>query len=381
MSHTVPPTQDFVARSPHYQARRKGRYIVVELVDPHQALSTSAYGGGQRDDLRYLVNHQSCEGSGHNERFELLMELGDEGYHRQVCSELELPPETVALMGTAANMAYAGTAAASHAELSVQAIVTAGVEGNAGTAGDPARWHESDAGWAASNPNSGTINTTVLINWPLTPAALARAVTTATEGKTAALQELAISSRYSADMATGTGTDQYCIAALSDAQKTPKTNSGHHAKLGELIGSTVRQATREALRWQNGLEASYTRGLAHALRRFGFSEERCWQELENRLDERLFALIKKNAKPVLFEPQVAAAAYAFAAVWDRVHYGTLPAALAAPLLRQQAATLASSLAAKNESWPQCHAALHFDAENPLAIVYDALACGWRQKWI
>jgi adenosylcobinamide amidohydrolase len=306
--------QDPVAHSSHYQALRKGRYIIVELIGPHQVLSTSAYGGGQRDDLRYLINHQSCEGSGHSERFELLMELGDEGYHRHVCSELELPPEAVALMGTAANMAYAATAEASHAELCVQSIVTAGVEGNAGTAGDPARWHERDEGWSANNPNAGTINTIVLVNWPLTPAALARAVITATEGKTATLQELAISSRYSADMTTGTGTDQYCIAAPVDAGKTPKTNSGHHAKLGELIGSTVRRATLEALRWQNGLEPSYTRGLVHALRRFGFSEDHYWRELESRLEEDLFVLLKKNAKPVLFEPQIAAAAYAFAAV-------------------------------------------------------------------
>ena len=118
----------------------------------------------------------------------------------------------------------------------------------------------------------------------------------------------------------------------------------------------------------------------HALRRFGFSEDHYWRELESRLEEDLFLLLKKNAKPVLFEPQIAAAAYAFAAVWDRVRYGTLPDALAAPLLRQQAATLASSLAAKNESWPQCHAALHFNAEAPLAIIYDALAFEWQLKW-
>lgn len=374
------PPQDLVAQGSHYQALRRGRYIIVELNAPHQVLSTSAYGGGQRDDLRYIVNHQSCEGSGHNERFDLIMGLGDEGYHRQVCDELDLPPDRVALMGTAANMAYAATTETSHEELNVRTIVTAGVEGNAGTAGDPARWHESDAESAAGNPNAGTINTIVLINWPLTPAALARAVITATEGKTAALQELAVSSRYSADISTGTGTDQYCIAAPIDTGKTPKTNSGHHAKLGELIGGTVRWATREALRWQNGLEPSYTRSLLHALRRFGFSEERYWQALESRLTENLYILLKKNAKPVLFEPHVSAAAYAFAAVWDRVRYGAISAASADPLLRQQAALLACALAAKSDIWPQCYQALHFDAEAPLDMVYDALALGWQLKW-
>ena len=54
----------------------------------------------------------------------------------------------------------------------------------------------------------------------------------------------------------------------------PKTNAGHHAKLGELIGKSVRRATLEALRWQNGLEASHTRSVFHALQRFGFREDR-----------------------------------------------------------------------------------------------------------
>ena len=43
-------------------------------------------------------------------------------------------------------------------------------------------------------------------------------------------------------------------------------------KLGELIGRSVRQATQEALRWQNGLEPSYTRGVFHALGRYGVKE-------------------------------------------------------------------------------------------------------------
>ena len=49
----------------------------------------------------------------------------------------------------------------------------------------------------------------LFINRPLTPAALARVVVTMTEGKTAALQRLAVPSKLHIDLATGTGTDQY----------------------------------------------------------------------------------------------------------------------------------------------------------------------------
>lgn len=371
---------ELFASDDHYRIQRRGRYLVTELHGPHRVLSTSAWGGGQREDLRYLVNHQSCEGSGHQARFELLHQLGEQGYHHQVCAELDLEAARVALMGTAANTNYAASANAEHAEVRACAVVTAGVEGNAGRAGDPALWHEGENDWAKVDPNSGTINTILLINWPLTEAALARAVTTLTEAKSAALQELAIASRYSADLATGTGTDQYCIAAPLDPSRKAKTNTGHHAKLGELIGQTVLQATREALRWQNGLEPSYTRGLVHALKRFGFTEAGCLDALEQRLDPELYTLLQKNSKAVLYEPQATAAAYAFATVWDRVRYGTLAKSLAAAVLRQQAAVLAACLAARADAWPQCWQTLRFDQDQPLAVVYDAVALGWRLKW-
>ena len=57
-----PASSDVLCRSALFSARRFGRYLVVELLAPHRVLSTSAVGGGQRDDVRFLVNHQSCEG-------------------------------------------------------------------------------------------------------------------------------------------------------------------------------------------------------------------------------------------------------------------------------------------------------------------------------
>ena len=128
-----------------------------------------------------------------------------------VCGEIGLPPDQVALMGTAANMNYAAVVdAAKIAELEVTASVTAGVQGNACCAGDPANWRENEHGWEKVD---GTINTLLLINRPLTVSAMARAVVTMTEAKTTALQRLAVRSLYSGDAATGTGTDQFAIAA------------------------------------------------------------------------------------------------------------------------------------------------------------------------
>ena len=60
--------------------------------------------------------------------------------------------------------------------------------------------------------------------------------------------------------------------------------------------------------------------------------------------------------------------------------GTISHLLAAPVLRQQAATLATSLAAKPEAWLLCYEQLEVDEGMFLDVVYDALALGWRLKW-
>jgi adenosylcobinamide amidohydrolase len=351
--------------------RRAGRFLTAELAGEHMVLSTSVRNGGQQAALRYLVNHQSCEASQHSERHALITGMGQEAYHDVACGEAGLPPQQVALMGTAANMNYAAVVACEDRGLEVTAVVTAGVQGNAACAGDPARWREGDSGWEKVD---GTINTMLLINRPVTSATMARAVVTMTEGKSAALQRLAVRSLYSGDQATGTGTDQYAIAAA--VGERPLTSASPHVKLGELIGVAVRDATLEALRWQNGLEPSYTRAIFTALGRFGLKEETFFADIAPFLSERELELLRRNSKAVFYEPLVAAAAYAIAAILERVRYGTLPASGEA--LRLQAATMAASLAAQPQRWNEFLAELHDD--DPMRLVLRAIATGWAAKW-
>lgn len=359
---------------------RSGRFIVADLLVPHRVLSTSSLGGGQTESVRYLVNHQSCEGKAHVARHGVITGHGAEHYHRVSCAEIDLSPAETALMGTAANMNYAVLRSEKFEELEVVAVVTAGVQGNAARAGDPAVWHEREDGWSKLNPHNGTINTMLLFNWPLTPAALARAVVTMTEAKTAALLELAVPSLYSDGLATGTGTDQYCIASPLDPSRKAKEATSPHVKLGELIGVTVRDATKEALRWQNGLEPSYGRGLFHALGRFGLNEARAHELLPRLLSEADYQLLKDNDKAVFYEPGVAAAAYALASVLDRIRYGTLPAGLAQESLRQQAASMAVALSAKPQQWSAYWSELQATAGGPIDLILRAVALGWKSKW-
>jgi hypothetical protein len=220
----------------------------------------------------------------------------------------------------------------------------------------------------------------LLINRPLTPAALARVVVTMTEGKSAALHRLAVPSKLHVDLATGTGTDQYCIAAPVSSAR-PLTSASPHMKLGELVGLAARTATIEALRWQNGLEASYTRGVFHALGRYGVREATLFDDIAPFLGEPDLELLRKNSKAAFYEPLVGAAAHALATVCDRVRYGTIPEAVAADAMVQQAAALAANLAAQVHRWAEFRATLRPHANGDVkALVLRALALGWSEKW-
>jgi adenosylcobinamide amidohydrolase len=371
---------EVLARVPTAVVRRRGRFVVADLVGRHAVLSTSSRNGGQVDHVRHLLNHQSVEGSGHETRSQAILHRGEAAYHDEVSAAAEVPAGETAVMGTAANMNYAAMATERDLDIEVTAVVTAGVQTNATTAGDPARWREAPDGFVRVPDAAGTINTMLLVSAPVNAPTLARLVVTMTEAKSAALYRLAVPSTASADLATGTGTDQFCIAAPIDG-RPPLTSASPHMKFGEIVGCAVRDATLEALRWQNGLEPSYTRGLFHALGRYGVRESGLLDELAGLLTADDLDLLRRNSRAVFYEPMVGAAAHALAAVLDRSRHGTLPASVIPEAILQQATTLATALAARPDRWTAFRARLTgHGADDPKSLVLRAIALGWSEKW-
>jgi len=192
-------------------------------------------------------------------------------------------------------------------------------------------------------------------------------------------------------LATGTGTDQYAIAAPRSGGPL-RSWTGKHTKAGELIGRAVKEATLEALRWQNGLERSYTRSIFHALGRFGLTEEAFRSAQKSLLSEREFQFLVDNRDPVIHEPQLSAASYAFAAVLDRTLAGTVGASAALEALVNQAALMAAGLAARPGEFASFRAELAAKAfpdpgTDPrvlaaaaMDLANRAIALGWRRKW-
>ncbi|MBL8992156.1 MAG: adenosylcobinamide amidohydrolase, partial [Spirochaetia bacterium] len=129
----------------YFSVRRRGRFVIADLHSPHLVLSTSYVNGGMDAGLRHLVNHQCSEGRRDILRHDVIAGMGQEEYHKSVAGEISVPSEGLALMSTAAQMQMTAVETERHEEIQVWALATAGVQGNAGRAGDPATWHEAAA--------------------------------------------------------------------------------------------------------------------------------------------------------------------------------------------------------------------------------------------
>jgi adenosylcobinamide amidohydrolase len=96
----------------------------------------------------------------------------------------------------------------------------------------------------------GTINIIVILNANPTDSCLVNLFLTATEAKTAAMNDYDIRSRYSGDAATGTITDSLSVVVTGVGEKIEL--GGPASNIGQLVGSAVRQVVKEAADKQEG---------------------------------------------------------------------------------------------------------------------------------
>ena len=240
--------------------------IVIPFKGKRRVLCTAPYNGGYRTDLKTVFNHDCNPGVGCS------AEMKGKTYREHMMRTMEeigLDPETAAGLETAASMDNAAICTERFEKLAVTAIVTGGIEVNAGRVGDPATWIEDSA--VAPEYRPGTINILLCINGDLSQGAMARALVTCTEAKTAAIQELMAESRSSRGLATGSGTDGTIVAADMESEMY-LTDAGKHSKLGELIGRAVKPAVKRALYLQTKLDAGRQHNVIRRLSRFGVSE-------------------------------------------------------------------------------------------------------------
>jgi len=173
-----------------------------------------------------------------------------EEFQKKFPLALGIRPEEIAFLSTGVDMDNLAVCERSYQEFKVCCLATAGAKGNALRTGvDVASYVERAGNFTSA---SGTINVILLTNATLSDGAMARAIITATEAKTAALQDLDVRSTSTPqNQATGTGTDNIIVVSRKGLGKALRLASGH-TKIGELIGFSTKTAVAEALKKHDG---------------------------------------------------------------------------------------------------------------------------------
>ncbi len=208
---------------------RRGNWLIAELGDFHDVLSWAVVNGG-RTKARRVAWLQVTAG-------DLAPPIHPEEYFRKKMTEEKIE-EAVGFLTSGNIDRYAESEKKSQG-LTVRTVVTAGMS-NALRVGDA----------PGKLPSIGTINLLCRLSVPLSEEALVEAVSIAAEARTLAVLETDVPSIQSAEPATGTGTDCIVIASPNGTRHQGDRYQfcGKHTALGSLIGSSVLEATRMALK-------------------------------------------------------------------------------------------------------------------------------------
>jgi len=291
--------------------------IVVILPEGRSTLTTSWVNGGYREDLEAVFNHHVPRGKHSAED----LEGGSvPAYLEFISKKLGVDPEKSSGLLTAACMENAAIVTRSFRGVEVTAIVTGGIEVNGGRVGDPASYYQENGAYQYIQ---GTINTILLIGANLPPYSMTRAIVTASEAKTAALQQLVAPSRHSNGIATGSGTDMIAIVADRTSPIT-LTDAGKHSKLGEMIGRCVLEATLRALELQSDLTPLSQRDVMVRLDRFGVDEAMYWKAASRLEGQNRKAAFLKELREFSKNPSLVGSTAAILHIVDEISWGLIP---------------------------------------------------------
>lgn len=200
----------------------KPEAVHVQSSEILTTLSSSFFGGGFRR-VRHIINANVAEDYCSDTPAADL---------RAIAARCGVSDPFVGLL-TSVPLRKARMVFSEHREVRAGVLVTAGV-GNATSAGVSLP--------CESRP--GTINIILLLDAKLTRSSMVNAIVTATEAKSAVLNEMDIRT-YDGLLATGTSTDTVTVAMTGLEPLQPY--AGPATVLGWLIAKTVRQALKESL--------------------------------------------------------------------------------------------------------------------------------------
>jgi len=209
----------------------------------------------QFDEIHYALSTGQLNGGFHhilavrNQRLGFVVETENElpggsvsNYLAQEFTQIDLPINFCTALLTSASPDKSGYACVKADDIIVEAIITAGIEKTAQRAGDGYHYIEKDGEFHSP----GTINIIVFTNVALTDGAMAKAIITITEAKTAILNEMNVKSLMSDKLATGSATDG--IIFTIDTNGPLLTDTSTFSQLGDCIAKAVQEALKLALK-------------------------------------------------------------------------------------------------------------------------------------
>ena len=301
--------------------------VLVRFGPKRNGIVSSWLNGGYNEDLSAVFNHQLSQENidkyGDGGILNFLNDLSNDFYN-----DLNLRSDKLSGLITSADMNSYSIACERYRDIEIIAITTAGARVNAVSAGDLASYYEINADYRYDlednkinnqindqsnnqNPNNpGTINTILLINTKLDESSLLLAEMIAVEAKAVALRDLMVSSNYSNEIATGTGTDGIAIFSNMESENFTD-NVSKHAKIGELIGKVVIDSIKDALAKLQWLTPTYQLNALVRLDRFQYNLDDFYNDylpkhvkMEDEDDKRKFILslirISKNPELVSY---------------------------------------------------------------------------------
>ena len=213
--------------APNIKMVLKENLLAVLSDFPLSTVSSAIHNGGAKE-TKVIVNTQVTKEYGDS-----MLHEDPEKFIQLTYKKLGLPDSFVGMV-TYAQVADYALYSKSDGDLAVSVVATAGCT-HAESAGEPITLQEI----------TGTINIIVLVDGNPIESCLASSIITATEAKTAALQELDVRSRWSGASATGTITDAIVIAGTGKGAEIEY--GGPASQLGQLVGWCTRKAVKEAV--------------------------------------------------------------------------------------------------------------------------------------
>ena len=243
------------------EAEIQDNKLILKSKIPLKILSSAVLNGGSRE-ANCIVNVQVDESAGSDVDDEVHKDAKD--FLLDETTKAGIPKDNVVAIMTAARMKNVEVITERFQDLTLTTFVTAGAY-FAATPGD-----EVASKQVAFPPKKwGTINTIMLVDGNLTESGMVNSIVSGTEAKAAALRELDLRSRFSAQIATGTVTDSIVIACTK--RGNPIKYAGSGTVIGELIGKSVKAALKSAIFKQENMYSN--RPLTRRLEERGITVE------------------------------------------------------------------------------------------------------------